>query len=112
MTPIVYTVVAGDSLFSIADQFKANLCTMMIINNITDPTLLTVGRSSSFLARTRASYGYALPTGLPRGTTLDYVVQCDRYAGFNRVQVRQQPPKISPRPITLRRTPRSKSGRC
>jgi len=78
MTPVLYTVVAGDNLFSIADQFRANLCTMMIINNITDPTLLTVGQVLIIPGPdTKLPTATPLPTGIPRGTTLDYVVQCD-----------------------------------
>ena len=78
LTPVVYTVVAGDSLYTIADQFKANLCTMMIINNITDPSLLTVGQVLIIPGRdTVLPSATPLPTGIARGTVLDYVVQCD-----------------------------------
>jgi len=77
VTRVVYTVVAGDSLFSIAEQFKANVCTMMIINNITDPSLLSVGQVLIIPGPdTQLPTPTPLPTGLPRGTTLEYVVQC------------------------------------
>jgi LysM repeat protein len=76
-TPVLYTVVAGDSLFTIAEQFKANVCTMMIINNITDPSLLSVGQVLIIPGPdTQLPTPTPLPTGLPRGTTLEYVVQC------------------------------------
>jgi LysM repeat protein len=77
MTPVLYTVVAGDTLFSIAEQFKANVCTMMIINNVTDPSLLFVGLVLIIPGPdTELPTATPLPTGLPRGTTLEYVVQC------------------------------------
>jgi LysM repeat protein len=77
MTPVLYTVLAGDSLFTIAEQFRANVCTMMIINNITDPSLLSVGQVLIIPGPdTQLPTPTPLPTGLPRGTTLEYVVQC------------------------------------
>jgi LysM repeat protein len=76
-TPVLYTVVAGDNLFTIAEQFRANVCTMMIINNITDPTLLSVGQVLIIPGPdTVLPSPTPLPTGLPRGTVLQYVVQC------------------------------------
>lgn len=78
MTPVVYTVVAGDSLYSIADQFRANLCTMMIINNITDPSLLTVGQTLIIPGPdTVLPTATSLPADMVRGTEVDYIVQCD-----------------------------------
>lgn len=72
-----YTVNNGDTLFSIAAQFKANVCTLMAVNNITNPSILAVGQKLLIPdANTQLPTPTSLPTGLPRGATLTYVVQC------------------------------------
>ena len=76
-TQNIYTVKAGDTLFSIAEQFKANVCIMMGINNIVDPSVLSVGQTLIIPGPdTELPTATPLPTGLPRGTKLQYVVQC------------------------------------
>jgi LysM repeat protein len=76
-TQHVYTVAEGDSLFTIAEQFGSNVCLMMAINNIADAGALSVGQQ--LIIPTGAEElptATPLPTGLPRGARLEYVVQC------------------------------------
>jgi lysozyme len=76
-TQTVYTVAAGDNLFSIAAQFKANVCIIMAVNNITNPSVLTVGQKLIIPGPdTKLPTATSLPTGLARGARLNYVVQC------------------------------------
>ncbi len=76
-TQIVYVVEAGDSLFSIAEKFKANVCLIMALNNIADPSVLAVGQSLIIpIGNEELPTATPLPTGLPRGARLQYVVQC------------------------------------
>ena len=76
-TETIYTVEAGDNLFSIATKFGANVCTIMAVNNITDPSLLTVGQKLLIPGKdTKLPTATPLPTGLPRGAKLTYIVQC------------------------------------
>jgi len=89
-TQNIYTVEAGDTLFSIASKFGSNVCTLMAVNNIVDAGVLVVGQKLLIpSADTQLPTATALPTGLPRGAILNYVVQCgdtlDSIAGkFNR----------------------------
>ena len=67
----------GDTLFSIAGKFNANVCTLMAVNGITDPSTLAVGAKLLIPGPdTKLPTATPLPTGLPRGATLNYVVQC------------------------------------
>ena len=76
-TENIYTVENGDTLFSIAAKFKANVCTVMAVNNITDPSKLSVGQKLLIPGSdTQLPTATLLPTGLPHGATLTYVVQC------------------------------------
>jgi LysM repeat protein len=76
-TQNIYTVESGDTLFSIASKFKANVCTLMAVNNITNPSVLSVGQKLLIPgADTKLPTPTPLPTGLPRGARLTYVVQC------------------------------------
>jgi LysM repeat protein len=76
-TENIYTVANGDTLFSIATQFKANVCTLMAVNNITNPSVLSVGQKLIIPGpNTQLPTATPLPTGLPRGARLTYVVQC------------------------------------
>jgi LysM repeat protein len=76
-TQTVYTVESGDTLFSIAAKFKANVCILMAVNNIVDPSVLAVGQKLVIPSPdTQLPTSTALPTGLPRGARLNYVVQC------------------------------------
>jgi len=76
-TQIIYTVEAGDNLFSIATKFGSNVCTMMAVNNITDPSVLAVGQKLLIPGPdTKLPTATPLPTGLPRGAKLTYIVQC------------------------------------
>jgi LysM repeat protein len=76
-TQHVYTVVEGDSLFSIAGQFGANMCLMMALNNLVDASSLTVGQQLIIpTGEEELPTATPLPTGLPRGARLEYTVQC------------------------------------
>jgi LysM repeat protein len=76
-TQIFYTVEQGDTLFSIAAKYNGNVCTLMAVNNITDPSTLAVGQKLLIPSPdTKLPTATPLPTGLPRGSTLTYVVQC------------------------------------
>lgn len=76
-TEFVYTVQEGDNLFTIAEEFSANVCNIMAVNGMTDPSVLAVGQT---LIIPSADYEpptpTALPTGLPRGARVEHVVQC------------------------------------
>ncbi len=77
--PITYTVNSGDTLFGIAQQFTVDLCELMAFNQITDPTLVSVG---TVLTIQVAGVELPTPTPLPteivnqRGVRITYVVQC------------------------------------
>lgn len=76
-TQNIYTVENGDTLFSIASKFKANVCTLMAVNNITNPSVLALGQKLTIPGPdTQLPTSTPLPTGLPRGAILNYVVQC------------------------------------
>jgi LysM repeat protein len=76
-TQNIYTVNSGDTLFSIAAKFGANVCTLMAVNNIVDASKLAVGQKLLIPGPdTLLPTATPLPTGLPRGSTLNYVVQC------------------------------------
>ena len=76
-TQNIYTVESGDSLFSIAAKFKANVCTLMAVNDIVNPSVLSVGQKILIPGPdTKLPTATPLPTGLPRGARLTYVVQC------------------------------------
>jgi len=76
-TEVVYVVQEGDSLFTIAEQYSANVCLIMAVNNLTDPGLLTVGQSLIIPPNDlELPTATSLPTDLPRGARLEYVVQC------------------------------------
>lgn len=76
-TENIYTVEAGDTLFSIAAKFKANVCTLRAVNNITNPSVIAVGQKLLIPGPdTKLPTATPLPTGLPRGARLTYVVQC------------------------------------
>ncbi len=76
-TQVIYTVVEGDSLFTIAEQFRANVCLMMALNNIVDASALSVGQTLIIpTGNEELPTATPLPTGLPRGARLEYTVQC------------------------------------
>ena len=76
-TQLIYTVVEGDSLFTIAEQFRANVCLMMALNNIVDASALSVGQTLIIpTGNEELPTSTPLPTGLPRGARLEYTVQC------------------------------------
>jgi LysM repeat protein len=76
-TQHIYTVVEGDSLFTIAEQFGSNVCLMMALNNIADAGSLSVGQQLIIpTGEEELPTPTPLPTGLPRGARLEYVVQC------------------------------------
>jgi LysM repeat protein len=76
-TDVVYVVESGDTLFSIAEQFGANVCLIMAVNNITDPSVLSVGQSLIIPPDdVELPTPTPLPTGLPRGARVEYIVQC------------------------------------
>jgi LysM repeat protein len=76
-TQVIYTVADGDSLFTIAEQFGSNVCLMMALNNIADASALSVGQQLIIpTGNEELPTATPLPTGLPRGARLEYIVQC------------------------------------
>lgn len=76
-TQHIYTVVEGDSLFTIAEQFGSNVCLMMALNSIVDASALFVGQTLIIpVGDEELPTATPLPTGLPRGARLEYIVQC------------------------------------
>ena len=76
-TQHIYTVEAGNSLFTIAEQFGSNVCLMMALNNILDASALSVGQTLIIpVGDEELPTATPLPTGLPRGARLEYIVQC------------------------------------
>lgn len=74
--PITYTVKEGDTLFSIAQQFNVDLLMLMSFNNISDASLLSVSSVLTIPVGTvELPTATGIPTGLPRGTRIQYVVQ-------------------------------------
>lgn len=74
--PITYTVKEGDTLFSIAQQFNVDLLTLMSFNGISDAALLSVSSVLTIPVGTvELPTPTPVPTGLPRGTRIKYVVQ-------------------------------------
>jgi LysM repeat protein len=74
--PITYTVKEGDTLFSIAQQFNIDLVSLMTFNNITDASLLSVSSVLTIpVGAVELPTATSIPTGLPRGTRIKYVVQ-------------------------------------
>jgi spore germination protein len=76
-TQIIHVVEEGENLFSIAEIYQANVCTMMAVNNIVDASFLSVGQSliippADFELPTSTPF----PTDVPRATVVQYVVQC------------------------------------
>lgn len=75
--PVTYIVNSGDTLFGIAQQFNVNLCELMAFNQITDPALVSVGTVLTIpVAGVELPTSTPLPTGLPRGARIQYIVQC------------------------------------
>jgi LysM repeat protein len=76
-TQVVHVIEDGETLFSIAEIYGANVCLIMAVNNITDPALLVVGASLIIPPDdVELPTATPLPTDLPRGARLTYVVQC------------------------------------
>jgi len=74
--PTTYIVKEGDTLFSIAQQFNVDLLTLMGFNHIADAALLSVGTTLTIPVGTiDLPTATHIPTGLPRGTRIKYVVQ-------------------------------------
>ncbi len=76
-TQVVHVVTDGETLFSIAELFKANVCNIMAVNAITDPSVLSVGQTLIIPpADVVIPTATPLPTDVPRGTVFSYVVGC------------------------------------
>lgn len=76
-TQVVHLIEEGETLFTIAELYGANVCLIMAVNNITDPALLVVGTSLIIPPDdVELPTATPLPTDLPRGARLTYVVQC------------------------------------
>ena len=76
-TQNIYTVQDGDTLFSIAAKFSANVCILMAVNKITDPSVISVGQKLLIPGPdTTLPTSTSFPTGLPHGAKVTYVVQC------------------------------------
>jgi LysM repeat protein len=75
--PITYTVAAGDTFFDIALRFNVGLCELMAANQITNPSLVSVGQILIIpLGGLELPTPTPLPTGLGPGATIKYTVQC------------------------------------
>lgn len=76
-TQQVHIVAEGESLFTIAELYSANVCNIMAVNNIVDASVLSVGQT---LIIPPADYevptATPLPTDVPRGTVFNYIVGC------------------------------------
>jgi LysM repeat protein len=76
-TQVVHVVVEGESLFSVAELYSANVCNIMAVNGITDPSLLSVGQTLIIPPPdVEIPTATPLPTDVPRGTIFSYVVGC------------------------------------
>ncbi|MCC7361757.1 MAG: LysM peptidoglycan-binding domain-containing protein [Anaerolineales bacterium] len=76
-TQQIHTVAEGETLFSIAELYRANVCSIMAINNIVDAAVISVGATliippPDYVVPTATP----LPTDVPRGTVFTYVVGC------------------------------------
>lgn len=73
--PFQYTVLAGDSLFTIADQFQVEVVAIMLLNNLTNESIIFPG---DVLTIPNPGMGIPTPTplppNLPRGSIIDYFV--------------------------------------
>jgi LysM repeat protein len=73
--PFPYTVQSGDSLFSIAEQFGIDYVAIMVLNGLTNDTVLFVGDE---LTIPHPDMGLPTPTALspnlPRGTIIGYFI--------------------------------------
>lgn len=74
--PTEYIVEVGDTLFSIAETFSVTMDLLISYNSLTDPNNIGVGTTllipppdSELPTET------AVPTGLPRGSKIEYVVK-------------------------------------
>ncbi|MCJ7512112.1 MAG: LysM peptidoglycan-binding domain-containing protein, partial [Anaerolineales bacterium] len=74
--PTEYIVEVGDTLFSIAETFSVTMDLLISYNGLTDPNNIGVGTTllipppdSELPTET------AVPTGLPRGSKIEYVVK-------------------------------------
>jgi LysM repeat protein len=74
--PTEYTVEVGDTLFSIAEKFSMTMDLLISFNSLTDPNNIGVG-SKLLIPPPGAELPTetAVPTGLPRGSRVDYVVK-------------------------------------
>lgn len=76
-TQVVHVVADGETLFSIAELYKANVCNIMAVNNIVDPSVLLVGQTLIIPpADIVIPSATPLPTDVPRGQVFAYVVGC------------------------------------
>jgi LysM repeat protein len=74
--PIEYTVEVNDTLFSIAEKFGVTMDLLISFNSLTDPNNIGVGtRILIPPADSELPTETPIPTGLPRGTKLQYVVR-------------------------------------
>jgi LysM repeat protein len=74
--PTEYTVEVNDTLFSIAEKFGVTMDLLISFNGLTDPNNIGVG--SKLLippADSELPTETAVPTGLPRGSRIEYVVK-------------------------------------
>jgi lysozyme len=76
-TQVIHTVAEGENLFSIAEIYRANVCLIMAVNNITDPSLLTVGQTLIIPPNDlELPTATPIPTDVPPRTIFNYVVGC------------------------------------
>jgi LysM repeat protein len=73
--PFFYTVVSGDTISSIADQFGVEFILIMILNGLNNDSLLSVGQQLVIPdPNMQMPEPTPLPDSLPRGFEIEYLV--------------------------------------
>lgn len=73
--PTTYVVQLGDNLWNIAAEFEVDINLLMEINGITNPNNIFVGQTLTIPPPgTERPTPTPLPTDLPRGTRIEYIV--------------------------------------
>jgi LysM repeat protein len=75
--PITYTVAEGDTLYDISVQYNVSLCELMAANQITNPSLVSVGQVLTVpLGGLELPTATALPADIGPGSLIRVAVQC------------------------------------
>jgi LysM repeat protein len=74
--PFVYTVVQGDTLFSIAEKFKVDLFAVIAINNLDPAQPIDIGDQLTIPGpNTELPTDTPIPLSMRRGTIIEYIVK-------------------------------------